>query len=164
MLNPSFQISTDAIDLQSKWFDVRYTCDSDNSSPEIRWEHPPEGTQAFALIMDDPDAPHGLFIHWVVYSIPASVRHLPAGIPPQEVLPNGIRQGLNTARKLGYFGPCPPQSETPHRYRLTLYALRQPVDITGRTTGEELRRQIQDQILEQTQTIGLYARQTRKAG
>jgi Raf kinase inhibitor-like YbhB/YbcL family protein len=159
----SFQITTDAIDPSTRIFDVRYTCDSDNSSPEIRWNDPPEGTTSFALVMDDPDAPGGTFIHWVVYDIPLAVRHLPAGIPSQEVLPNGIRQGLNTARKLGYFGPCPPQGDAPHGYRLTLYALNQRVEPEPRLTGEQLRDRIRNAVIAQIETMGRYGR-ARKAG
>ncbi len=158
-----FQISTDAIDRSTQTFDARYTCDSDNSSPEVRWSDPPEGTTSFALVMDDPDAPNGTFIHWVVYDIPESVRHLPAGIPPQEVLPNGIRQGLNTARKLGYFGPCPPHGDTPHQYRLTLYALRNRIEPEPRLSGENLRERIRTEVIEQIETIGRYSR-AKKAG
>ncbi|MBU6375262.1 MAG: YbhB/YbcL family Raf kinase inhibitor-like protein [Bdellovibrionales bacterium] len=164
MLNTPFQLTTDAIQTETQRFDVRYTCDSDNSSPEIRWQSPPDETEAFALIMDDPDAPQGTFFHWVVYSIPPQVRHLPAGIPPQEVLPHGIRQGLNTARKLGYFGPCPPPDDPPHRYRITLYALKGHIELPGKMSGEELRRRIQEHVIAQTQAVGLYARQHRRAG
>ena len=160
----SFQITTDAIDAKTQWFDERYTCDSDNSSPEVRWNDPPEGTVALALIMDDPDAPHGAFIHWVVYAIPPSVRHLPAGIPAQESLHHGIRQGLNTAKKLGYFGPCPPQGDSPHRYRLRLYALKQTVEFEGRPNAEQLHERLQGRVLAQAETVGKYARKARKAG
>jgi len=159
----TFQISTDAIDRSTRVFDARYTCDSDNSSPEVRWSDPPEETTCFALVMDDPDAPNGTFIHWVVYDIPESVRHLPAGIPPQEVLPNGIRQGLNTSRKLGYLGPCPPHGDTPHQYRLTLYALRNRIEPEARLTGETLRERIRTEVIEQIETIGRYSR-AKKAG
>lgn len=160
---PPFELKTDALDPGTGIFDARYTCDSDNSSPEVRWSEPPEGTTTLALVMDDPDAPQGLFIHWVVYGIPPSVRHLPAGIPPQESLPNGIRQGLNSARKLGYFGPCPPAGDAPHRYRLTLYALHTPIELDSRMTGEELRRRMEGRILARAETTGRYGR-ARQAG
>ena len=159
----AFEVTTDAIDTTSGTFDVRYTCDAGNSSPEIRWNEPPQGTTCFALIMEDPDAPSGPFTHWVVYDIPAFVRHLPAGIPPQETLPNGIRQGLNTTRKLGYFGPCPPEGDQPHRYRLTLYALRNRISPRSRLTVEELRDEMRGDVLAQAETTGRYER-ARKAG
>lgn len=161
---PAFYVSTDAIDPADQTFDRRYTCDSDNSSPEVRWNDPPAGTDEFALIMDDPDSLHGTFIHWVVYRIPGSVRHLPAGIPPQELLPNGIRQGLNAARKLGYFGPCPPPGDLPHRYRLTLYALQGPVDLDSRLDGEQLLDKVLSRTVATAQVTGTYARHARRAG
>ena len=156
-------ISTDAINPQTHQFDARYTCDVDNSSPEIRWNSSPTGTQCFALIMDDPDAIAGPFFHWVVFSIPPEIRHLPAGIPPQEVLPNGIRQGLNSTKRLGYFGPCPPPGDTPHRYRLTLYALKKPIESQGQLTGSQLRAEFKDHVLAQAEVIGLYGRLVRSA-
>jgi Raf kinase inhibitor-like YbhB/YbcL family protein len=110
-----FTISTDAIDDRGI-FDPRYTCDQDNSSPELRWQDVPPGTAGFALIAEDLDAPSGIFAHWVIYNIPPELLHLPAGIPPQESLPNGIRQGLNSFGKLGYSGPCPPARDRAHRY------------------------------------------------
>jgi len=163
-LHPSFSVTTDSIHSRTHQFDVRYTCDGDNSSPEIRWSAPPDGTQSLALILEDPDAPGGNFIHWVVYSIPPEVRHLPAGIPPQEELPNGIRQGINHLRKLGYFGPCPPHGASPHRYIITLYALKIPPSIEGRLTATQLRERIEGKILAQTSQVGHYARAARKAG
>ena len=144
--------------------DVRYTCDADNSSPELRWSSPPDGTETFALIMDDPDAPNGSFIHWVVYSIPGEVRHLPAGIPPQDSLPNKIRQGINGARKLGYFGPCPPQQDAPHRYRWTLYALRGCPPLEGKLQASTLLDKIRPHIIGTAIRQGVYRRATRQAG
>ena len=94
-------MTTDAVD-ERGFFDPRYTCDFDNSSPELRWVGVPPETKGFVLIAEDPDAPGGTFTHWVVYNIPAHVHHLPAGIPAQETLPNGIRQGVNSFGKLGY--------------------------------------------------------------
>src|SRR6185437_4406580 len=116
----AFELITDAI-LDNGSFDPRYTCDIDNSSPELRWRDPPEPVACFALIAEDLDHPQK-FAHWVVFNIPSTVRHLPAGIPPQEELPNGIKQGLNDWGKLGYAGPCPPTHSKPHRYAIRIYA------------------------------------------
>jgi Raf kinase inhibitor-like YbhB/YbcL family protein len=156
-------LMTDAIGANG-YFDSRYTCDIDNSSPEIRWENPPPGTVGFALIAEDPDAPHGLFTHWVIYNIPAEVRHLPAGIPPQESLPNGIRQGTNSFGKLGYAGPCPPQGDRAHRYFFKLYALSQLPRFAHRVQRDEFSRTIQPLILEESFIIGLYKKTIQKAG
>jgi Raf kinase inhibitor-like YbhB/YbcL family protein len=118
-----FRVWSDSIDPLSRSIDPRYTCDLDNSSPEIRWENPPKDTLSLALVLRDPDASAGNFYHWMVYSIPSSLGHLPAGIPAQELLPNGVRQGLNSQGRLGYYGPCPPQGDPAHRYIFELYAL-----------------------------------------
>lgn len=101
------RLTTDATD-ERGFLDPRYTLDLNNSSPEIRWSDIPPETRGFALILEDHDAPRGLFTHWLIYNIPSEIRHLPTGIPPQEILPNGIQQGVNDYGKLGYGGPYPP--------------------------------------------------------
>ncbi|MEN9979742.1 MAG: YbhB/YbcL family Raf kinase inhibitor-like protein [candidate division WOR-3 bacterium] len=100
----------------------KFTGDGEDVSPELRWDNVPSGTRSFALICSDPDAPLGTFIHWVIYDLPADVRHLPEGMPKTGVLDNGARQGVNGFRKLGYNGPKPPPGR-PHRYIFRLYAL-----------------------------------------
>jgi Raf kinase inhibitor-like YbhB/YbcL family protein len=164
------QLSTDAID-EKGFFDARYTCDIDNSSPELRWEDPPEKTAGFALIAEDPDAPparalpsQASFCHWIVYNIPLGIRHLPAGVPPQESLPNGIRQGVNSAGKLGYMGPCPPLSHGAHRYTFRLYALRELPLIEGRPNREEFLARIDPFILATADIQGRYQRAISHAG
>lgn len=157
-------ISTDALDSKG-FFDPRYTCDFDNSSPELRWSESPEGTGGFALIAEDPDAPKGLFTHWVVYNIPVNIHHLPAGVPPQESLPNGIRQGLNSFGKLGYSGPCPPTDHGTHRYYFRVYALRFLPEISNRATREEVLQAITPLILSTAEFVGYYSRMAQqKAG
>lgn len=157
-------ISTDATDPHGL-FDARYTCDFDNSSPELRWDDIPAHCKSFALIAEDPDAPQGLFTHWVVYNIPAGIRHLPAGIPAQEILPNGIRQGVNSAGKLGYSGPCPPLGQGSHRYYFRLYALSAaPSNLPGRATREQLLKSIESSILATAELMGRYQRAIQKAG
>lgn len=163
-----FEIMTDAVD-QRGFFDPRYTCDIDNSSPELRWSDPQaQGVAGFALVMEDPDA-RGIsepepFSHWVVYQIPGNIRHLPAGIPPQETLPNGIRQGVNGFGKLGYAGPCPPIRHTAHRYVFRLFALSQHPEIPSRPSREELLHAIRPFIVAMTEYTGRYQRIVQKAG
>ena len=101
---------------------VEFTCDGSDTSPALSWTTPPEGTQSFAVVMDDPDAPRGTFTHWVLYNIPASARGLPEGVAPERALPSGARQGRNDFGRIGYGGPCPPPGR-PHRYYFRLYAL-----------------------------------------
>jgi Raf kinase inhibitor-like YbhB/YbcL family protein len=157
------KLSTDAIDEQGL-FDSRYTCDLDNSSPELRWENVPEDTTGFALIAEDLDASIPVFTHWVVYNIPGKVHHLPAGIPPQESLPNGIRQGINGLGKLGYAGPCPPIGDRIHRYRFRLYALNRLPEIPQRVQKEDLLRTIDPYLIATAEIIGKYRRVLQRAG
>jgi Raf kinase inhibitor-like YbhB/YbcL family protein len=148
-----FTIETDAIQ-DNGFFDPRYTCDIDNSSPHLRWSNPPEGTVGYALLAEDLDHPKQIS-HWVIFNIPVVVEHLPAGIPPQEALPNGIRQGLNGWGKLGY---------TIHRYRLRLLALRALPEIRQRLNREELLQAIEPFIIETATIEGRYQRMMQIAG
>src|SRR5262249_2196503 len=87
---------------------VKYTCDGDNSSPPLRWSNVPKNTKMLALVCEDPDAPNGIWSHWVVYKIPPTETEFPEGIPSIEVLPDGAEQGVNDFKHIGYGGPCPP--------------------------------------------------------
>ena len=144
--------------------DSRYTCDSDDSSPEIHWKGEPAGTQSFALLIDDPDAPYGVFTHWLIYNIPVQIHHLPAGIPSQEVMPNGICQGINSFGKLGYSGPCPPLGSAPHHYYFKLFALKKTPNIRSRIKKDELLREISSDVLATAEVVGTYQRRVMKAG
>ncbi len=157
------KLSTDAID-DAGFFDPRYTCDVDNSSPELRWSDPPVGTAGFALICEDPDARSGTFSHWVVYHVPPAIHHLPAGIPPQDSLPNGIRQGVNSAGKLGYMGPCPPRGDSAHRYVFRLFALSAMPTLEPRATREQLLAAMQGSTLAVAEIQGRYQRMVERAG
>ncbi|MGK5086714.1 YbhB/YbcL family Raf kinase inhibitor-like protein [Bdellovibrionota bacterium FG-2] len=160
------KLFTDAL-TSDGFFDARYTCDLDNSSPEIRWSEPPPLTASFALIMGQRgqtsrgDFP---FCHWVVFNIPANLRHLPAGIPPQEILPNGIRQGNNSFGKLGYTGPCPRPGSGSQSFVFQLFALLTSIEVPGRPSREELTRELQPFLLEVAQVTGRYERRIFKAG
>lgn len=157
------KLVTDAIFTSGRlrgFFDPRYTCDQDNSSPELRWSEEPEGTLGFALVAEDLSNAQTL---WVVYQIPATVHHLPAGIPPQDALPNGIRQGMNDQRKLGYSGPCPPSGEAPHRFRFRLFALGNlRAEIPARATAQQLLATLNGSILAEAQVEGHYQRMLRE--
>jgi Raf kinase inhibitor-like YbhB/YbcL family protein len=156
-------LTTDSID-DSGYFDPRYTCDFDNSSPELRWSDAPADAAGFVLIAQDPDAPKGNFTHWVVYNIPAHVHHLPAGIPAQETLPNGIRQGINGFGKLGYGGPCPPANDAAHRYYFRLYALKSLPELPSRATSEQVLTAIEPLVIAEAELMGRYQRLMQKAG
>ena len=157
------KLSSDAIDSEGV-LDPRYTCDLDNSSPELRWEDVPPETKEFALIAEDLDSDQNRVIHWVVYHIPAHVHHLPAGIPPQDSLPNGIRQGTNSLGRLGYSGPCPPPGDKPHRYRFRLFALNSHLQLPSRVQGNVLLDAAAQGLITDTEIIGKYQRTIQRAG
>lgn len=135
----------------------KYTCDGTDLSPPLRWENPPAGTKAFALIADDPDAPVGTWVHWVFYDMPATTVELAEGTPATETLPSGAKQGINDFRKVGYGGPCPPPGPA-HRYYFKLYALDKETNLKPRATKQQLLEAIKGQILAEAQLIGRYKR------
>jgi len=100
---------------------VKYTCKDEDISPEINWSGAPKTTKSFVLICDDPDAPMGTWVHWVVYNIPANVKKLQEGFPKDTELKNGIKQARTSFGKSGYGGPCPPSGT--HRYFFKVYAI-----------------------------------------
>ncbi|MBI2877475.1 MAG: YbhB/YbcL family Raf kinase inhibitor-like protein [Candidatus Tectomicrobia bacterium] len=135
----------------------KYSCDGPDLSPPLSWTAPPAGTQSLALIMDDPDAPVGTWVHWVLYDLPATIHELPEGVPTQETLPNGARQGINDFKQIGYGGPCPPRGPA-HRYFFKLYALDQGVGLPPRATKEQLLQAMEGHILGQAELMGRYGR------
>lgn len=136
---------------------VRFTCDSENVSPELAWGPPGARTVSYALIMDDPDAPAGTWVHWVVYNIPVSRAGLPEGIPAEPELSDGLRQGMNSGRGLGYAGPCPPGGT--HRYFFKLFALDQMLELPPGGSVDDLRVAIDGHILWQAELMGTYRRE-----
>jgi Raf kinase inhibitor-like YbhB/YbcL family protein len=142
---------------------VRYTSDGENISPHLQWSGVPRGTQTLALIMRDPDAPSGDFIHWVVYNLPPDLEWLPAGLPKIEVLRelDGARQGVNDERRFGYAGPAPPGGET-HSFHLQLFALDAPLDLQGRVTAADLEEAMRAHIIARAEVVGTYRRAERR--
>ena len=133
-----------------------YTCEGQNISPPLAWRGVPQGTQSLALIMDDPDAPSGIFTHWVVFNIPAENLNLPAAARSAN-LPGGALQGRNSYGTSAYGGPCPPPG-SPHHYRFTLYALDQPIALAAGATREQLLNATRSHTLTQARLVGLYQR------
>jgi Raf kinase inhibitor-like YbhB/YbcL family protein len=113
----------------------QYTGDGKDLSPPLQWGVPPDGTRSLALICDDPDAPRGTWVHWVLFNLPSDVRALDEGVPPKETLANGTRQGKNDFGKVGYGGPAPPRGK-PHRYFFKLYALDTVLDLQAGATKD----------------------------
>ncbi len=152
----SFQISSSAFS-EGGTIAKKFTCDGPDVSPALTWKDAPASAQAFALIMDDPDAPVGTWVHWVLYNLPASTKELPEGVEKSEQLSNGALQGRNDFRKIGYGGPCPPPGK-PHRYYFKLYALDRKLDLKTGATKAEVEAAMKGHILGQTQIMGRYGR------
>lgn len=136
---------------------ARYACDGQDISPPLAWDEPPPRTQAFALIVDDPDAPGGVFTHWILLNIPASARQLAENVPAQERLENGALQGKNDFGSIGYRGPCPPRGSG-HHYRFTIYALDNPLDLEPGASGKQVAEAMEGHVLAQGQLTGTYQR------
>jgi len=135
----------------------RYTGDGEDISPPLRWSDAPDGTRSFALICDDPDAPVGTWVHWVIYEIPADANELPEAVPATETIAGGARQGLNDFKRVGYGGPAPPRGPR-HRYYFRLYALDAELGIKPRATKADLLRAMTGHILGEGQLMGTYQR------
>ena len=136
---------------------TRFTCTGSGISPALSWSAPPDGTESFALVMDDPDAPGRTWVHWVLYDVPAAERALPEGVGPKGTLPSGARQGRNDFGRTGYGGPCPPPGPA-HRYFLRLYALDAPMNLKAGATRADLDRAMRWHILAHAELMGRYGR------
>ncbi len=152
-----------AIKLISNAFDEggiipsEYTCDDIDVSPKLSWGAPPKGTKSWALICDDPDAPMGIWVHWVVYCIPPEVNLLPKGIDKEKIVLGGVKQGRNDFGKIGYGGPCPPPGK-PHRYFFKLYALDFMPDWEAGMTKSQVMKGIEGHIIAEAELMGKYGR------
>ncbi|MGA8037823.1 MAG: YbhB/YbcL family Raf kinase inhibitor-like protein [Candidatus Acidiferrales bacterium] len=134
---------------------TKYSCAGENVSPALEWKNPPDGTQAFALIVDDPDNPKKTIVHWVIYNLPAAARTLPEAVPDKAKLPDGSMQGKNEDGKSRYRGPCPPDGPA-HHYFFKLYALDAAVGLKPKATAAELEGAMKGHILVQAQLIGRF--------
>lgn len=139
----------------------KYTCDGKDVSPPLEWKNVPAETACLALIMEDPDAPGGVWIHWVLYDVPAESGALAEGIPRTETLADGSMQGwswgVDEFDRVGYGGPCPPKGK-PHRYVFTAYALASPTGLGPRATKGQLLKALNGNVLAQAELVGLYGR------
>ena len=134
----------------------KYTCDGDNVSPAIEWTGVPDSAKFIALICDDPDAPRGTWVHWVIFNIPAGVKGLAENIQRTSTLPNGARQGINDSHELGFDGPCPPGGT--HRYYFKVYALDNILTLESGSTKAQLLKAMDGHILGEGQLMGRYKR------
>jgi Raf kinase inhibitor-like YbhB/YbcL family protein len=134
----------------------KYTCDGADISPPLAWSGLPEGTKSIAIINDDPDAPMGTWVHWVIYNIPPTAKGLAEDIKRVEKLPDGTLQGKNSWGRIGYGGPCPPGGT--HRYFFKIFALDKMLNLKPGATKEELLTAMKGHILAQAQFYGKYSR------
>jgi Raf kinase inhibitor-like YbhB/YbcL family protein len=151
----SFVISTTAFSSGAA-IPVQYTCDGTDISPPLQWSGAPEGTQSFVLIVDDPDAPGGTWVHWVLFNIPATTSSLGEGVSPGGALPAGSVEGQNDWGRQQYGGPCPPSGT--HRYYFRLYALDTTLNLAARPERQDVDQAMSGRILAQTELMGTYAR------
>jgi unsaturated rhamnogalacturonyl hydrolase len=150
------KITSEAFD-EGGMIPPKYTCDGDDISPPLKWDSVPDGTKSIALINDDPDAPMGTWVHWVLYNLPAGKRELPEAFPVDEKLPDGTRQGKTDFGKTGYGGPCPPSGT--HRYYFKIYALDTVIESSDVLNKKNLLKKMEGHILAQGQLMGKYKRQ-----
>jgi Raf kinase inhibitor-like YbhB/YbcL family protein len=151
----SFKLASEAFAAEEA-IPSRYSCDGEDISPALSWHGTPEGTQSFALIFDDPDAPVGTWVHWVLFNIPAEASGLPEGIAPESTLADGSVHGVNSWSSIGYGGPCPPGGT--HRYFFKLYALDTMLDLAEGASKDQLLAAMEDNTLAEIQLMGTYTR------
>lgn len=135
----------------------KFTCSGRDVSPALMWTGVPSGAHSLALIVEDPDAPGGVWTHWLIWNIPVQASDLPEGVPGEEVLANGAHQGTNDFKRVGYGGPCPPPGK-PHRYFFKLYVLDTRLNLPATTRKRELEALLKGHILAQMEYMGTYQR------
>jgi Raf kinase inhibitor-like YbhB/YbcL family protein len=134
-----------------------YTCQGADISPPLNWSGQPNQTTSFALIVDDPDAPVGTWVHWLMWNIPGAINLLPENVSKQERVAGGAMQGRNDFGKVGYNGPCPPPGHA-HRYYFRLYALDVKLTLPPGAKRKELDAAMQGHILAHAEYMGTYQR------
>jgi len=150
-----FQITSSAFK-DGEMIPSKYTCDGENISPPLSWSEIPNGTKSLALINDDPDAPIGDWVHWIVFNIPPDTKEFKEAASSKKLLPKGALEGLNDWNKKGYGGPCPPSGV--HRYFFKLYALDTMLSLKEGATKRQLLEAMKGHILAEAQLIGKYQR------
>jgi len=135
----------------------KYTCQGSDISPPLIWTHAPANTKSFAIIVDDPDAPMGTWVHWVLYDLPAGTNALREDVAKTQSLAGNAKQGINDFHQLGYGGPCPPPGK-PHRYYFKIYALDAMLDLQPGATKKEVEAAMKGHILAEGQLMGTYQR------
>lgn len=134
---------------------AQYTCKGADTSPALEWGGSPAAAASFAMIMDDPDAPAGTWVHWVLWNVPAKAHTLPQGVPKREQLGDGSLQGRSSFKKIGYNGPCPPAGQT-HRYFFRLYALDTKLSLAAGASRDQLDAAMKGHVLAQAEYMGTF--------
>lgn len=147
---------------ESSAIPAKYTCDDQDISPPLKWSGVPKNTKSLAMISDDPDAPMGDWVHWVIYNLPPTLTELPEGIPATEKLPTGGLQGRTDFGRIGYGGPCPPSGT--HRYFFKIYALDTELSLASGKTKRELLQAMEGHVLAMGQLMGKYQRTSMAGG
>lgn len=133
----------------------QFTCDGKDVSPQLSWSGIPNETKSIAILCDDPDAPVGDWVHWIIFNLPPDITSLPENVPNQKVLQNGAKQGINDFRKIGYGGPCPPAL---HRYFFKIFALDIVLTNDAGIIKAQLLKAMEGHILAKGQLMGKYKR------
>jgi Raf kinase inhibitor-like YbhB/YbcL family protein len=147
---------TSAAFVESGMMPAKYSCDGQDVSPPLAWQDVPAGTKSMALIVDDPDAPRGTWVHWVAFNIPPDMMKLDEAVKPEKESKNGMRQGSNDWPRIGYGGPCPPSGT--HRYFFKLYALDTVLELKAEATKVQLLQAMKGHILAEAHLMGTYRR------
>ncbi len=155
----ALEIKSDAFQ-NGDYLPSRYTCDSDNISPSLKWNAVPSGTKSLVLICDDPDAPFKTWTHWVMFNIPKDKTNLLENIPQRGILGDGTIQGKNDFGKTGYGGACPPPGK-PHRYFFKLYALDSVLKLDEDSTKQAVLEASRGHVISEAQIFGMYQRRAR---
>jgi Raf kinase inhibitor-like YbhB/YbcL family protein len=134
----------------------KYTCDGDDASPPLAWRDAPVGAKSLALICDDPDAPVGTWVHWVLFNLPPTLTALTEAVPPDKAPKVGGIHGTNSWRKIGYGGPCPPSGT--HRYFFKLYALDTQLNLGNSATAKDVQAALKGHVVAEAQFMGRYKR------
>ncbi|HDJ83880.1 MAG: YbhB/YbcL family Raf kinase inhibitor-like protein [Thermoprotei archaeon] len=148
LLSPAFKNSSE--------IPVKYTCDGVDVSPPLKWLNAPKDAKSYVLIVFDPDAPRGIFIHWVMYNIHSEITELKENIPKKNIVEEGL-QGINDFGYVGYGGPCPPKGST-HRYVFLLFALDKEIDLSGGAGLNDVINSMKGHIIGYAKLVGVYGR------
>ena len=140
---------------------VRYSCEEQNISPPFSWAGAPAGTQSFALILHDPDAPReGGFTHWIIYDIDPDLQQIDENVPKKEKVAGLGNQGRNDGGSIGYMGPCPPSGT--HRYIARIYALDAKLNLPPGASSQDLDSAMENHILDRGALTGMFAKAAKR--